>query len=231
MKLSAWEMTIQIYTENFSSEHAMSKTFDFLYVIGLFLMWFIMMIAMMLPSAIPIILMFDKISNQRKKLNYSYVRTFNFIVAYLLIWGLFSLVATSIHVILEFSTLLNSTSLSVGYKIGAFIFIFAGIYQMTPLKEVCLRYCRNPIDILGGKKIFDNFVVLFIGFKHGFYCVGCCWVLMLLLFYAGIMNIFWIAGLSIYMIFEKLLIKAKFFNFLTGFILIFWGIAVLYYYN
>ena len=234
MNFSDWEVTNINYQQNLSTAKIMSVTLtslDPFYIMSLFFMWFIMMIAMMLPSAIPVILMFNKISDERKKLNYSYVKTFYFIIAYLFIWGLFSLIATAIHVILELSTLLDPMSLSVGYNIGALIFILAGIYQMTPLKNACLHYCRNPIEIFGGKKIFENWMVLSIGAKHGIFCLGCCWVLMSLLFYAGIMNIFWIAGLSLYIIIEKYLIKAKNFNLLTGIILILWGFVILYNYN
>jgi predicted metal-binding membrane protein len=232
--MSAWEVTNINYKQNLSTVkmmNAMHNSLDLFYIINLFVMWFIMMIAMMLPSAIPVILMFDKISNERKRLNYSYVKTFNFIIAYLLVWIFFSLIATTVHIILQLSTILNPMSLSVGYNMGALIFILAGIYQMTPLKEVCLHYCKNPIEIFGGKKIFDNLSVVSVGINHGFYCVGCCWVLMSLLFYGGIMNIFWIAGLSLYMIIEKCIIKEKFFNLFTGSILIVWGFAILYIYN
>ena len=124
----------------------------------------------MLPSAIPVILMFDKISNLRKKLKYKYAQTFNFVIAYFFIWFIFSLGATVVHIILESYAILNPKSLSVSYSIGALLFFFSGIYQMTPLKDVCLRYCRNPIEILGRKNVFNTWIALTVGLKHGAYC-------------------------------------------------------------
>ena len=232
--MSAWDMTMQKYQINLSSTNMASNIknpLNPLYTISLFLMWLIMMVAMMLPSAIPVVLMFDKISNERKRLGYNYVKTFNFVFSYIFIWTLFSILATAIHIALQLLNILNPMSLSVGYNIGALIFIFAGVYQMTPLKNVCLYYCRNPIEIFSEKKIFDNLNALSVGLKHGLYCVGCCWVLMFLLFYSGVMNLLWIAGLSLYVLIEKYVIKIKIFNYLSGLILIFWGIGILYNYN
>ena len=98
---------------------------------------------------------------------------------------------------------------------------------MTPYKETCLKYCRNPIELLSTQKIFHNSGAFYIGFKHGFFCVGCCWVLMLLLFYSGIMNIFWIVGLSLYIIIEKFLFFGKKINLFTGLILILFGLRII----
>jgi len=235
MEVSAWKMTLYKYQLGSSMMNIINmaeRSTNVIYLLSLFFMWFLMMIAMMLPSAIPVIIMFDKISNERKKLNYKFVPTINFTLSYLLIWALFSFFATIIHVFLEFFKILSPTSLSVGYFYGGFLFIVAGIYQITPLKYACLRYCRNPVEILGGKNIFNNLSAFYIGMKHGIFCVGCCWVLMLLLFYVGIMNIFWIIGLSSYMMVEKYFFQENKFSFFTGLILIFWGIGILYsYYN
>ena len=173
-------------------------------------------------------MMFDKISNERKQLNYSYGLTVNFFLSYVLFWALFSLCLTIIHILLQKLNILNPSSLSVGYIIGGVLFLLAGVYQMTPFKEVCLKYCRNPIDFLSGQKIFNNFGALYLGLKHGIFCVGCCWVLMLLLFYSGVMNIFWIAGLSLYIMVEKFIILGKKFNFFSGLLLILFGSRIIY---
>ena len=212
MEISSWEITIQNYQIESSMMKIMNtgeRSITFIYLASLFLMWFLMMIAMMLPAAMPVIIMFDKISIERKKLNYKFVTTFSFALSYLIIWALFSFFATAIHVFLEIFEILSPISLSVSHFFGGLLFIIAGIYQMTFLKEACLRYCRNPIEILGGKKIFDGLRAFYIGIKHGVFCVGCCWVLMFLLFYVGIMNIFWIIGLSAYMFVEKYFPREK----------------------
>ena len=235
MEMSAWEITIQNYQIESSMMKIMNigeRSISLVYLSSLFFMWFLMMVAMMLPTAMPVIIMFDKISIERKKLNYKFVTTFSFALSYLIIWALFSFFATAIHVFLEIFKILSPSSLSVGHFFGGFLFIIAGIYQMTFLKEACLRYCRNPIEILGGKKIFDGLSAFYVGMKHGVFCVGCCWVLMFLLFYVGIMNIFWIMGLSAYMFVEKYFSQGKKISFFTGLILILWGIGILYsYYN
>ena len=212
MEMSALEMTFQNHKILSTSMHiinAKEGSFNLIYLTSLFFMWLAMMVAMMLPSAIPVIMLFDKISNERKKLHYKYVPTINFTLSYIFAWSFFCLVATAIHYFFEVFNILNPVSLKVGSLIGGLLFIIAGIYQMTPLKEACLRYCRNPIEILGGKKIFNNLDAFYVGLKHGIFCIGCCWILMLLLFYVGIMNILWIAGLSIYILVEKYLLKAK----------------------
>ena len=138
MEMSAWEITIQNYQIDSSMNKIMNtgeRSITFIYLASLFLMWFLMMIAMMLPAAMPVIIMFDKISIERKKLNYKFVPTFSFALSYLIIWALFSFFATAIHVFLEIFKILSPSSLSVGHFFGGFLFIIAGIYQMTFLKE------------------------------------------------------------------------------------------------
>ena len=232
MNMSAWEMTLMnLDTNKFSNSiESMNDYYfsiNFINMILVFLMWFLMMIAMMLPTAIPFIMMFDRISDERKKQQYTYGLTIVFLLSYLFVWALFSFCLTIIHFLLLKLNILNPLTLNIGYLGGGLIFVCAGIYQMTPYKEVCLRYCRNPIEFLSGHKIFNNFGAFYIGFKHGFFCVGCCWVLMFLLFYSGIMNIFWILGLSLYVFIERFIIIGRIFNALTGLILIFFGIIII----
>jgi predicted metal-binding membrane protein len=234
MNMSAWEMTLinlnmNEMSHSFKMMNSDHSQINFLNMIFIFLMWFLMMIAMMLPTAIPFIMMFDKISKARKKLNYSYGLTFNFFISYIIVWALFSLCLTIIHIFLQKLNILNPSSLSVSYIVGGVLFLLAGIYQMTSFKEVCLKYCRNPIDFLSGQKVFNNFEAFYFGLKHGIFCVGCCWVLMLLLFYSGVMNIFWIAGLSLYIMIEKFIILEKKFNFFSGLLLILFGLKIIYF--
>ena len=101
MEMSVWEITIQNYQIDSSIMNIEERSISFIYLTSLFLMWFLMMIAMMLPTAIPVIIMFDKISNERKQLNYKFVPTLNFTLSYLIIWSLFSFFATAIHIFLE----------------------------------------------------------------------------------------------------------------------------------
>lgn len=233
MTMSAWEMTlINLSIKEFSNSMEITNKHyypvSFLDLVFIFLMWFLMMIAMMLPTAIPFIMLFDKIADERKKQKHTYVLTFIFFLSYLLVWALFSFCVSLIHFFLQILNILNPSTFRVSFLIGGFLFIFAGIYQITPYKEACLRYCRNPIELLSNQKIFYNSGAFYIGFKHGVFCVGCCWVLMLLLFYSGIMNIFWILGLSLYVMIEKFIIIGKKFIFFTGIILIFFGLRIIF---
>jgi len=231
--MSAWQMTLMnlnlISHSNSMGMMEHVKTYNiFLDFILLFFMWFFMMTAMMLPSVIPFIMMFQKINEERRKLQYKYVATFNFALSYIIVWGLFSFFATIIHLILKISNVLNPHTMSTGYLFGGILFILAGIYQMTPLKDSCLYYCRNPIELFSSNKIFSNGNAFYVGLKHGIFCVGCCWVLMLLLFYVGVMNLFWIVGLSIYIILEKYFFRSKKMNYISGILIILWGIRIFY---
>ena len=231
MNMSAWKMTlinlnVSDLSHSMKNKMAGNQNLNLIDFIFLFFMWLFMMIAMMLPSAVPFIMMFDKISYERKKYNYKFVSTIYFILAYLFVWILFSLLSTILHFILEFNNIINTHTLSVGNLLGSFLFIFAGFYQMTPLKYACLKYCQNPIELLSNNKIFYKLGAFNIGIKHGIFCVGCCWPLMLLLFYSGIMNLVWIIGLSFYVIVEKYLFKTRKFNLLTGAILILIGVRI-----
>jgi predicted metal-binding membrane protein len=232
MAMSAWDMTlINLNIQDFSDSMKMTNSHyyasKFNEIIFIFLMWFFMMIAMMLPSAVPFIMIFDKISDQRKKQKYSYAPTFIFFLSYILVWGLFSFCTAIIHFFLQKNNILNHTTLSVSHLVGGLLFILSGIYQLTPFKETCLRYCRNPIEFLSSKKIFHHSGAFYIGLKHGFFCVCCCWTLMLLLFYSGIMNLFWIVGLSLYVIIEKFVFFGKKINLFSGLILIFFGLRII----
>ena len=222
-------LNITQFSNSMEMMHDKNTNNFFIKFIFIFFMWFFMMVAMMLPSAIPFIMIFDKINKERKKIGYQYFATINFSFSYLLVWFLFSFILSIIHIYMEFFDILNISTLQVGYSFGGMLFIFAGLYQMTPYKDTCLHHCRNPIEFFSEKKFYNNFDVFVIGLKHGLFCVGCCWVLMFLLFYAGIMNILWILGLTFYIFFEKYLIKSRKFNFLSGIILIFWGLSIFYF--
>ena len=100
---------------------------------------------------------------------------------------------------------------------------------MTPYKDACIYYCRNPVDLLSNRRISTNIDAFRTGTRHGLFCVGCCWVLMLILFYVGVMNILWIAGLSIYVLVEKYLIKNRKLDFFAGLILIIWGCKIIFF--
>jgi predicted metal-binding membrane protein len=124
---------------------------------------------------------------------------------YLLAWTAFSLVATSAQWALERAALLTPLMESASNRLGAAVLILAGVYQWAPLKDACLSHCRSPLLFIqqhGGFRR-EPLGALALGFRHGIYCIGCCWALMALLFVGGVMNLFWIATLAILVLFEK----------------------------
>ena len=171
-----------------------------------FLMWAVMMIGMMAPSVAPMILMYARVGRQGSAKGKPLVATGWFAAGYFLTWIGFSLVATLVQWMVERATLLDSRMASASNVFGGLVLIAAGVYQWSPLKDVCLVRCQSPIGFLmryGGFRS-DLPGCLLMGFRHGAYCIGCCWALMALLFVGGVMNVLWIALLALLVLLEKL---------------------------
>ncbi|NOZ42977.1 MAG: DUF2182 domain-containing protein [Alphaproteobacteria bacterium] len=200
------------------------------YFVLIFLMWWVMMTAMMLPSAAPTILLFAALDrcpkNREENRNetgqdnrkYVIVKPVLFLIGYLTIWAVFSFFATLLQWTLELRSLVSPTTMMVtsGY-LGAGILLAAGLYQFSPLKRACLRQCRNPVHFLTERKRHS---ALLMGAEHGTFCLGCCWILMTLLFFGGIMNLYWIAGLALFILFEKLVPHGHWIGYAGGILLI-----------
>jgi predicted metal-binding membrane protein len=172
-----------------------------------FAMWVMMMVGMMTPSAAPMILIYARLGRQAAVADKPFAATGWFVAGYLLAWIGFALSATTAQWALDRATLLNSTMTSASNVLGGAVLIAAGIYQWTPLKDICLANCQSPfffIQQLGGFRR-DAAGAMLLGLRHGAYCVGCCWVLMALLFVGGVMNVLWIALLALFVLLEKLL--------------------------
>ena len=171
-----------------------------------FAMWAVMMVGMMAPSAAPMILMYARLGRQGKVAGKPLAATGWFAAGYFLAWIGFSLTATLVQWGLERETLLDPRMVSASNTLGAVVLIAAGVYQWTPLKEVCLAHCQSPFAFLMSHGGFRRDVrgCLRLGLRHGAYCVGCCWVLMALLFVVGVMNVLWIALLALLVLLEKL---------------------------
>jgi predicted metal-binding membrane protein len=169
----------------------------------MFAMWWVMMIAMMLPSATPMLLLFARINRKEKGGGRPYVPTSIFAAGYLLAWGGFSALAAALQWMLEQLGLLSGMMVATSYWLGGVILVFAGLWQLTPLKSACLRQCRSPLGFLVQSWRPGQLGALRMGLQHGASCLGCCWFLMGLLFFGGIMNLFWIAGLAVYVLLEK----------------------------
>jgi predicted metal-binding membrane protein len=205
--MSSWEFPPPV--------HALTAgaAWDLSYWIVILLMWWIMMIAMMVPSAAPMILLYAKVyrhNAHRERQPSPVAPTAAFAGGYLMAWFAFSALATVLHWALESSGLVHrmtmwSTTTALS---GAFL-LAAGIYQFSPLKELCLRQCRSPAAFLSTHWRASRWGAARMGIEHGVYCVGCCWSLMLLLFVGGVMNLVWIAGLAIIVLLEKVTLPGR----------------------
>lgn len=187
-------------------------------------MWWVMMIAMMLPSAAPMILLFTELN--RRNAGGSRVPVAAFVLAYVVVWGGFSMAAVALQWALEAAGLLDSMMTSTNALLGGALLIAAGIWQLTPMKHACLRHCRTPIHFLAHGWRPGAAGAFRMGLEHGAFCLGCCWVLMVLLFYGGVMNLVWIIGLTLYVLIEKLVPAGHRVGNLAGGLLVLWGLWI-----
>ena len=168
-------------------------------------MWTAMMTVMMLPSAAPMILVFSALNRKRAANTTQIVPTWIFTSGYILVWIGFSFLAASIQFILHSLALLSSELSILNPIVSGVVLIAAGIYQFTRVKNVCLKNCQSPMDFLAANWREGRLGSFVMGIKHGIYCLGCCWVLMTLLFVAGVMNILWVAVIAAFIFVEKIL--------------------------
>ena len=190
-------------------------------------MWAVMMAAMMLPSAAPMILFYSAIARRRSEAEPAAAAAGVFSLGYLAVWAIFSLAAATLQFGMELTALMSPAMKTTSIALAGTVLIAAGVYQWTPLKQACLRRCRSPLEFVmlhwraGTRGAFT------MGFRHGVYCVGCCWLLMLLLFIGGVMNFAWIAGISLFILVEKTAPAGRWVSRSTGAILAAWGLVTL----
>jgi predicted metal-binding membrane protein len=184
---------------------------------ALVVMWWLMMVAMMLPSAAPAILLYSRVRDMRIR-DAAIARTWLFLAGYLAMWLLFSIAAAVAQRILTGP----SMDLSNRFAEGA-VLIAAGLYQLSPVKSACVRQCRSPSQFISRywRPGWEGAVRL--GLRHGAYCLGCCWMLMALLFVGGVMNLLWVVGLTLIVAMEKLVPRGDWFGRAAGVALIGWG--------
>jgi predicted metal-binding membrane protein len=197
------------------------------YFVLMLLMWSVMMVAMMLPSAAPMILLYDRVRERQEAKGASLAGTGVFALGYLVAWVLFSLAAAAAQWALEQAALLSPMMVSASPWLGGGLLILAGLYQWTPLKNACLVHCRSPITFLAHHWRPGRAGAFRMGLHHGLYCVGCCWVLMALLFVFGVMNLLWIAALAIFVLLEKVLPRGDLFGRASAVLLAGAGILVM----
>lgn len=193
----------------------------------IFLMWIVMMIAMMTPSVAPLILIFAMVNRKRKQQQNPFVPAGFLITGYFFAWAIFSFAATVLQWTMQQVAIMNPYMTITNKITGGIILIAAGIFQFSPLKTKCLNHCQTPLEFIHRHWKEGIKGALFMGLKNGWYCLGCCWILMLLLFISGIMNVLWIAVITAFVLIEKTLHNSKWISILAGVFLIIYGIIVL----
>ena len=189
-----------------------------------FVMWVVMMVAMMTPSAVPLILMYRTISQNQHKEKSRLSSTWLFLLGYLVTWIVFSGIATLAQWGLHSAALLTPMIASASPLLGGALLVAAGVYQLTPLKEACLSHCRTPMGFLLVEWRDGKLGSVVMGMRHGLYCVGCCWLLMALLFVGGVMNLVWVALIAAFVLVEKVAPSRMWLSRISGIAAIAWGL-------
>ena len=192
-------------------------------------MWWVMMIAMMTPSAAPLVLLYGLVLRRHSAPGEDVYRLSMLLLSgYLVVWLVFSIVAAAMQKALQPAGLLSEMMLwSKSATLSATVLAAAGLYQLSPLKQACLAKCRSPVRYLTEHWRPGRFGSFVLGVRHGAYCVGCCWMLMALLFVGGVMNLVWIAVLTLLVLMEKLAPTGKGIGQGVGVLLIAWAVATL----
>ena len=193
----------------------------------LFVMWAVMMVAMMTPSSTPIILMFSAMNRRRAEHQGPVVRTGLFVVGYLIAWTAYSAAAATAQWALHGVALVSPMMVSTSPYLGGGLLVAAGVFQWTPLKRACLTECRSPMGFVMTEWREGPLGALIMGFRHGVYCVGCCWVLMALLFVAGVMNLVWVAAIATFVLVEKVAPAGERVGQVAGVVLVLAGVALM----
>ena len=192
------------------------------------IMWIIMMIAMMLPSALPMIMIFSIYNKKQKSSGNDFVNTWIFVAGYVMVWICLGILASLLQFFLHNTSLLNQDLRLINHYISGVVLISSGIYQYTPLKGICLKNCQTPFGFIVTNWRKGKSGAFIMGAHHGLYCVGCCWALMLILLVAGIMNLLWIGLISVFIFVEKIF-TSKWLTRVGGSMMLIWGIYSIIY--
>jgi predicted metal-binding membrane protein len=192
----------------------------------LFVMWAIMMVAMMVPSVAPLILLFTGAS-RRKGIDQAVGSAASLLSGYLIVWVGFAGLAALTQWGLHRAALLSPMMASTSPVLGGILLVAAGVFQFTPLKRACLGHCRSPMSFLMSHWRDGRWATLVMGLEHGAYCVGCCWMLMALLFVTGVMNLLWVAVIAAFVLVEKTTTLGERLSRIAGGVLIVAGFALL----
>jgi predicted metal-binding membrane protein len=192
------------------SMNGMEPSWTALHALFLFVMWSVMMAAMMVPGASPMVTAFTTINRRRRERDAPYVPTAIFLAGYLMVWAGFAILATVLQWLLQRIGLVTTMMQSASYHLSAALFLAAGLYQFSSLKETCLACCRSPDGFILSEWRDGALGAAIMGLRHGLFCMGCCTALMLLLFAIAVMDLRWVAALTVLVTAEKVLPGAKF---------------------
>lgn len=190
-------------------------------------MWMVMMVAMMLPSAVPMTLIYAAVARKAARDARPVAPTFVFVAGYIAVWCVFSVMATAAEYGLDRLALLSPAMVISSPRIGGILLIAAGVYELTPVKNACLAHCRAPAHFISRHWRHGSLGAAYTGMRLGVYCLGCCWVLMALLFAGGVMSLLWIAGLAAFVLAEKTVPLAALGQRLAAAALVLVGVATL----
>jgi predicted metal-binding membrane protein len=182
----------------------MTPVWEWPHVLLLWAMWAVMMAAMMLPSAAPLVLLYAGTARRRGGGEGVAVQVYLLAAGYVMVWAIFSVGATTLQRVLSGRLILTPMMEPSSAVAGAAVLVVAGLYQLTPLKRMCLRWCRSPLTFVMQRWRAGRSGAFRLGMEHGVYCVGCCWAMMLLLFAGGVMNLTVIVSLTVWVIVEKM---------------------------
>ena len=206
----------------------MPAVWDLPYAVLILVMWVVMMVAMMLPTAAPTVLLVTALAGDHLVVpNLVPATALVFASGYLLVWCGFSLVATLLQWGLDEVGLLSETMAFANSILAGTVLVAAGAYQWTPLKDTCLTHCRSPTEFLARHWHRGTLGMVRTGIRHGLFCLGCCWMLMTLLFVGGLMNLAWIGTIALFVLLEKTMPRGDWMARLTGLVLVIWGATML----
>jgi predicted metal-binding membrane protein len=228
----AWAYLIHLTFQMGTMEMAMDmatcvQTWTIMNLVLLFVMWAVMMVAMMVPTATGMILAFATINRRRRAQGQPYVGTAVFLGGYVMVWAGFSVLATLAQWGLHAAALLSPMMVSTSPVLGGALLLSAGVFQWTPLKHVCLKQCRSPLGFLMTDWREGPRGALIMGLRHGIYCTGCCGFLMALLFVLGVMNLLWVATMTLLVLVEKVVPRGEIVGRAAGGMLVIAGLVLL----
>jgi predicted metal-binding membrane protein len=222
-------MTWEMEAMDLAMQMAMPRTrvWGAVDILLLFVMWVMMMVAMMVPTAASMILTYTALTRRQQTQPEPFAPTAVFLGGYLVMWTGFSALATLAQWGLHEAALLSPMMMNTSPILGGVLLLSAGIFQWTPWKYTCLKHCRSPLGFLMTDWREGTWGALWMGLRHGSYCTGCCWFLMALLFVAGVMNLLWVATITAFVLVEKMVPRGDLVGRVAGGVLVLAGIVLL----